>query len=240
MSQSVLLNSVDHKDLRVIAGRGAAWGDDVMFSLTFPQEFRQVQAHYPIVFRATSDATGYEALALFGFETGENLFLDSRESLGWDAHYIPLNIERRPFLIGRHGDELNIHIDPEHPRLSRTEGEELFLPYGGTSPYLERIQSVLLTLHQGLQAMPAFVAALREHALLESFVADIELGDGSQHRLTGFYTINEERLQALSGAALEALQRAGHLEAIYMAIASLSNFRDLIARRERRVGRHAA
>lgn len=240
MSQSVLLNSVDHKDLRVIPGRGAAWGDNVMFSLTFPQEFRHVQAHYPIVFRPTDDATGYEALALFGFETGENLFLGSRESSGWDAHYIPLNIERRPFLIGRHGDELNIHIDPEHPRLSRTEGEELFLPYGGTSPYLERIQSVLLTLHQGLQAMPAFVAALREHELLESFVADIELGDGSQHRLIGFYTINEERLQALSGAALEALQRAGHLEAIYMAIASLSNFRDLIARRERRSGSHAA
>lgn len=237
MSQSVLLHSLEHKDLRVIPDRGAAYGDDVMFTLTFPQEFRQVQAHYPIVFRRTDDATGYEALALFGFETGENLFLGSRESPGWDAHYIPLNIERRPFLIGRHGDELNIHIDLAHPRVSRTEGEELFLPYGGTSPYLERIHSVLLTLHQGLQAMPAFVEALVDYELLESFVADIELNDGSQHRLIGFYSINEERLQALPGPALERLHRAGHLEAIYMAVASLSNFRDLIARRE---GRRAA
>jgi hypothetical protein len=155
----------------------------------------------------------------------------------WDAAYVPLNIERQPFLIGRHGDELNIHVDIDHPRVSRTEGQELFLPHGGTSPYLERIHSVLLTLHQGLQAMPAFVAALTEHALLESFVADIELHDGSQHRLAGFYTINEERLQALPGAALERLQRAGHLEPIYMVLASLSKFRDLIARRERR---HAA
>lgn len=247
MNQSVLLNSLEHKDLRVIPERGAAYGDDVMFSLTFPQEFRHVQAHYPIVFRATSAAgdatgatTGYEALALFGFESGENLFLGSQESPGWDAHYIPLNIERRPFLIGRHGDELNIHIDPEHPRVSRTAGEELFLPYGGTSPYLERIHSVLLTLHQGLQAMPAFVEALVEHQLLESFVADIALNDGSQHRLTGFHTINEERLHALPGAALERLNRAGHLEAIYMAVASLANFRDLIARRERRDSRRAA
>ncbi|KFI08788.1 SapC family protein [Massilia sp. BSC265] len=240
MSQSVLLHSLEHKDLRVIPERGAAYGDDVMFTLTFPQEFRQVQAHYPIVFRRTDDAIGYEALALFGFETGENLFLGSQESPGWDAHYVPLNIERRPFLIGRHGDELNIHIDLDNPRVSRTEGEELFLPYGGTSPYLERIHSVLLTLHQGLQAMPAFVGALVDHELLESFVADIELNDGSQHRLMGFYTINEERLQALPGAALERLHRAGHLEAIYMAVASLSNFRDLIARRERREGRRAA
>lgn len=230
MSQSVLLHNVEHKDLRVISERGAAWGDDVMFSLSFAQEFRQVQAHYPIVFRRT-DAGGYEALALFGFEAGENLFLGPQ---GWDAHYVPLNIERRPFMIGRHGDELHIHIDPEHPRVSRTEGQELFLPYGGTSAYLERIHSVLLTLHQGLQAMPAFIQALVEHELLESFALDVELSDGSQHRLTGFHTIHEERLQALPGAALERLNRAGHLEPIYMALASLANFRDLIARREAR------
>ncbi|MCC2970879.1 SapC family protein [Massilia sp. IC2-476] len=237
MSQSVLLNNLEHKDLRVIAERSAAYGDGVMFSLTFPQEFRQVQAHYPIVFRATSDAAGYEALALFGFEAGENLFLGPQ---GWDAHYVPLNIERRPFMIGRHGDELHIHIDPEHPRLSRTAGEELFLPYGGTSPYLERMHSVLITLHQGLQAMPAFIQALVEHELLESFALDIELNNGAQHRLSGFHTIHEERLQALPGAALEGLNRAGHLEAIYMVLASLANFRDLIARRERRGQPHVA
>ena len=236
MSQSVLLHSLEHKDLRVIPGHSATLGDDVMFTLTFPQEFRLVQAHYPIVFRATPDGS-YEALALFGFEAGENLFLGPH---GWDAHYVPLNMERRPFMIGRHGEELNIHVDLAHPRVSRAMGEELFLPYGGASPYLERVQSVLLTLHQGLQAMPAFVAALREHALLEPFVADIELNDGSQHRLKGFHTIDEERLHALPGAALEALSRAGHLEASYMAVASLANFRDLIARRERSKGRHAA
>jgi hypothetical protein len=234
MSQPVPLHNLEHKDLRVIADHAAAYGDDVMFSLTFPQEFREVQAHYPIVFRATSDATGYEALALFGFEPGENLFLGPQ---GWDAHYIPLAVERHPFLIGRHGDELNVHIDLAHPRVSNTMGEKLFLSYGGTSPYLERIHSVLLTLHQGLQAMPAFVQALVEHELLESFVADIELKDGSRHRLMGYHTINEERLHALPGAALERLSRDGHLQAIYMVVASFAHIRDLIARRERR---HAA
>jgi hypothetical protein len=236
MSQPVLLDSLKHKDLRVIPDRGAAYGDDVMLSLTFPLEFRDVQAHYPIVFRATLDATGYEALALFGFETGENLFLGPQ---GWDAHYVPLAMERQPFLIGRHGDALNVSIDLDHPRVSRTVGQELFLPYGGASDYLERANAVLQTLHQGLQAMPAFVQALVEHALLESFVADIELKDGSQHRLAGFHTINVERLRALPGAALERLNRDGHLEAIHMVVASLANFRDLIARRERREGREA-
>jgi hypothetical protein len=66
--------------------------------------------------------------------------------------------------------------------------------------------------------------------LLESFVFDIQLNDGSQNRLGGFYTINEERLLDLNGAALEQLNRAGHLQAIYMAIASLSNLRALTER----------
>lgn len=237
MSRPVLLHNLEHKDLRVIPERGTAYGDDVMFALSFPQEFRHVQAHYPIVFRATGDAGRYEALALFGFEAGENLFLGPQ---GWDAHYIPLSIERQPFLIGRNGEDLSVYVDLDHPRVSTSQGQELFLPYGGTSAHLEHIQSVLLTLHQGMQAMPAFVQALVEHDLLESFVADIELQDGSQHRLAGYHTINEERLHALPGAALERLNRDGHLEAIYMAVASLANFRDLIARRERRDRRHAA
>ena len=116
------------------------------------------------------------------------------------------------------------------------------MPTGPTTegPAVPVVVTGLGTVNALAHSTPAFVTALREHELLESFVADIELGDGSQHRLIGFYTINEERLQALPGAALEALQRAGHLEAIYMAIASLSNFRDLIARRERRMGGHAA
>jgi len=95
------------------------------------------------------------------------------------------------------------------------------------------MSSVLLTIHQGLEAVPAFIDALLQHDLLESFVLDVELNDRSQHRLTGFFTINEERLGTLDAGRLERLHKAGHLQAIYMALASLSHFRDLIERRNR-------
>lgn len=228
MPNPVLLNNVQHKDLRVRTQRAAALGDDVMFALTFPAEFRTLQAHYPIVFRKTDDATSFEPVALFGFLHGENLFLNDA---GWDAPEVPLLVERQPFLIGREGDELLVHIDVEHPRVGTDEGEPLFLEYGGVTPYLERINSVLLTIHQGFQTTPGFIGALLEHDLLESFVFDIELDDGSQNRLAGFYTIHEERLAALDGAALGRLHRSGYLQAVYMAIASMSQFRALIARK---------
>jgi hypothetical protein len=227
MANSVLLNNVDHQDLRVITRRAAELGDGQMYALTFPDEFRSIQAHYPIVFRKSSEGIGFEPIALLGLQAGQNLFL--REGR-WDAAYLPLALERQPFLIGRSGQELLVHIDLDSPRLSRSEGEALFLPHGGSSDYLQRLNSVLLALHQGLEATPAFIQALQAHELLESFVLDVELNDGSQNRLAGFYTINEERLAGLPGSALQALARAGHLQAIYMAVASLSQLRALIDR----------
>jgi hypothetical protein len=238
MPNHAILNNVDHKHLRVITARGAAYGDAVMSALTFPAEFRELQASYPIVFAKSADGTSFDALALFGFQHGENLFLDERDGVArWDAPAIPLSVERQPFLIGRGGDELSIHVDMDHPRVATgegaVEGEALFLTYGGTTEYLERMASTLRTLHDGLDAARGFTAALLELELLESFVLDIELDDGSQNRLAGFYTINEERLQALSGERLERLNRAGYLQAIYMATASLSQFRGLIDRKNR-------
>jgi hypothetical protein len=229
MANAVLLNNVDHKNLRVDTRRSGDLGDAVMLVPTFPAEFRNVQAHYPIVFRKTAEG-GFQPVALFGFEEGQNLFLDGER---WDAAYVPLAIERQPFLIGVQGEELLVQVDLDHPRVSDS-GEPVFLAHGGTTEFLERMNSVLLALYEGLQGTPAFVSALLEHGLLESFTLDIELEDGSHHRLAGFYTINEERLSALDGAALHTLQQAGHLQSIYMAIASISNFRGLIERRNRR------
>jgi hypothetical protein len=237
MPNHALLNNIEHKHLRVITARGPAYGDAVMSALTFPAEFRELQAHYPIVFARTgdSDGDGFDALALLGFEQGENLFLGQN---GWDAHYIPLSIERQPFLIGRNAgnpDELLIHVDMDSPRVTTSplDGEALFLSYGGSSEHLERISSVLRTLHDGLQTGRDFIAALVHLELLESFVLDIELDDGSQNRLAGFYTIHEERLAALNPEQLGRLHAAGYLQAIYMVVASMSRFRDLIERKNR-------
>lgn len=229
MTRIVLLNNVDHARLRVDTARRRGLGDDVMFAPTFPDEFRSVQAHYPIVFRKT-EAGSFEPIALFGFEDGRNLFLDETQ---WDAAYVPLSIERQPFLIGVDGDQMMVHIDLDNPRVGMESGESIFLEYGGTSEFMEHKSSVLRALFEGLQSNPAFVGALLAHDLLESFTLDVELDDGSRNRLAGFYAINEERLAGLDGAALGELNRNGHLQPIYMTIASVSNFVALIQRMNR-------
>jgi len=67
--------------------------------------------------------------------------------------------------------------------------------------------------------------------LLESFVLDAQLSDGSEHRLAGFYIINEDVLAELEAEQLDLLNKRGYLEAIYMAVASMSNLPALLERK---------
>jgi hypothetical protein len=227
MTRHALLNNVAHKNLRVITDRTARLGDDVMAVLTFPAEFRNVQAHYPIVFSKSKEGE-FSPLALFGFRDKQNLFLGAG---GWEVPYVPLMVERQPFLIGNAGkEEQVIHIDLDSPRVSQTEGEPVFLEHGGSTEFLDRMGSLLATIHQGLPATQPFVAALNEHNLLESFALDIKLRDGGEHRFAGFYTIQEERLAKLDAQTLARLHEKGYLQAVYMVIASLANFRDMVER----------
>ncbi len=236
MTNHVLLNNVDHKDLKVITTRSAEYGDDKQCAITFFWEFRSIQAHYPVFFTRDADSGKYTAVAMFGFEDGENLFLGDA---GWDVSYVPLSVVREPFLIGfqqsaagggSRGDPV-IHVDMDSPRISDSEGEGLFLAHGGISPFLDEMNSVLNTINEGHAVHELFMQELVKHDLLEPFALDVTLNDGSQHRMMGFHTINEDVLYELGGEALADLNEKGFLLPIYMAVASLSNIRDLIDRK---------
>ena len=97
MANHQMLDNVAHKDLRIITTRSAKYGDNIASTGIFPIEFRRVQAEYPIVFRKSPSVDHFEAAAMMGLADGENLFLDDE---GWHARYLPMTIERQPFLIG--------------------------------------------------------------------------------------------------------------------------------------------
>lgn len=239
MTNFVLLNNVDHQDIRIITERSQKYGDDVMFAMTFPHEFRDVQAWYPILFHRDDNGDFYP-LALFGFQQGENLFLDES---GWHAPYVPAMIRREPFLIGFQASKDSgdadkarvLSLDTDHPRVSKESGERLFQPLGGRTPLLEDIANLLEIIYQGHQQNKAFVSALQEHNLIESVNFDITLNDGSKNQLLGFYAIHEERLQELPGSTLEMFNREGFLMPIFMVLASMSNMRRLIDLRNKRL-----
>lgn len=234
MTAHIILTTEAHRDLRISPDRGADHGDAVMSSLVVPSEFRQVQHEYPILFRLNHERDSFTALALFGFETGENLFLEDGR---WDARYRPLAIDIQPFLIGMPDGEgeKQVHIDMASPRIGGEEGMRVFDADGRPTPYLETVTEQLGALDEGYQASAGFFDALKRHDLLEPLTLEITLDDGSINRLVGFHVIDEDRLRALDGDALGQLHAADHLLPIFMALASLASLGALIARKNRRM-----
>ena len=236
MSNHHILNPNDHAELRVRTEAGGAFGDTVMACLAIPAEFRAVQAHYPIVFRRDISTGQFSTLAMFGFDNGENLFLDGDT---WDARYRPLAQSIQPFLIGRPASEgaiAQVHVDMDHPRIAKNgEGMRVFDGDGRPTPFMEGIATKLSDLDQGYRQMPEFCATLDQMELLEPFTLEVPLNDGSRHSLVGYHIIAEERLASLDGSALGMVQAKGYLLPIFMAVASVSRFSDLVARKNARL-----
>ncbi|MGL6161173.1 SapC family protein [Microbulbifer sp.] len=239
MSNTKLLDNIVHKDLRVIAGHSVEFGDGVNQVLVFPTEFVDAQREYPILFRWDSAENEYQAIALLGLDPGENLFLNEQ---GWDARYVPAVLDRGPFLIGfqhRHVDgelvkEPMIHVDMDNPRVSETEGEPVFLPHGGNSPYLEKISGILRRIHEGAKIRKAMFAAFEEHGLIEPVKVEVKLSDAEQYTLEDFFTISGEKLASLNGVALESLNKTGFLKMAFEVVTSLDNVASLIERKNRK------
>ena len=238
MADHAILTPETHRDLRIATARGAELGDAVMASIAVPDEFRRLQNEYPILFQLNPERDSFTPVALFGFEAGENLYLDGDR---WDARYLPLAIDIQPFLIGgAPGDvELTqVHIDMGHPRAADDgggAGVRVFDEDGRPTPYLEGVIDKLGALDAGYEGVADFIAALRRHELLEPFTLEVTLDDGSTNRLVGFHVIDEDRLRGLDAAALGELHAADHLLPIFMALASLSNLTALIVRKNTRV-----
>ncbi len=233
-----LLNNVEHKNLKVKRDYGIGFGHDQMCVPVYPAELRHAQGEYPLVF--AKDAEGkMQLVALLGLEQGENLYLNNNE---WQASYKPLLIEKGPFLIGRNANPndntLSIHVDLDDPRLidssdDVSDADSIFLPHGGNSDYIDNIANVLSTIHAGQDENYKFVEACHALELTESFVLDIKLGGDNTARLSGFHTINEEKFNALSKEDVASLFEQGHLQSIYMVLASMAQLRRVIEYKKR-------
>ncbi|MDJ0699176.1 MAG: SapC family protein [Woeseiaceae bacterium] len=241
MTNHALLDNVTHADLRVNTVYERGHGFDVNSTRVFPVEFSQLQMDYPLFFIKSAESGHFEAIALFGFSDGENLYLkDGR----WDAAYIPLTVARQPFLIGFQEQDHDgvpktvpvVHIDLDHPSVSRTEGEPVFLEHGGEGPLLERATSILMAIHEGYEASESLSKLLVGLELIESVELKIEFNDGSKQNVSGLYTINEDKLRALSADGLEALHEKGHLQTVYMMLASMPNVARLIKKKNVTLG----
>lgn len=245
MPRYELLNNVTHRDLRVVTRFGREYGDQVALVPAFPTEFAELQREYPIFLRKDRDSGDWQAVALLGFESDENLFLQDGR---WNANYLPGYVARGPFLIGFQQQNIDgekrtepvIHVDMDHPRIRTAESEAdaaqvVFLPHGGHSAYLEHITAVLRGIRDGADAGKAIFTAFDELGLIQPMNIELKFDEQQGTHLTGLHGIDRDRLAALDAEALYRLHRSGYLEGAYLMLASTHNLRRLMAEKQRRL-----
>lgn len=233
----MLLNNLDHAELGVRMGHGADFGDDLNQLPIFPAEFEEAQRDYAIVFRR--DDQGLRAVVLLGFDARENLFLSNG---GWQARYVPAIQRRGPLSIEYRGDHANaepepmIHIDLDHPRVGRGEGEPLFLPHGGNAPALELMADALRIVHEGVGAGRALGAALEAAGLLQPVQLDVDVGHGRRYQVADVLAVDRQALANLDAQTLHRLNGPGFLALAVLAAASLANIGRLAALKRDQLG----
>lgn len=236
MNNYVMLNNVDHFDLKVIDNLFLQVSDNKTAVLAFPTEFANIQKEYPILLSKDPSSGNFQAVALLGIKKDENLFLHANggeAGYSWVADYVPAVISKGPFITGfreQAGGEVEamVYLDITSPKLSRTSGKPLFLPHGGNSPYLDYIAKLLNVIQTGKEIGEVMFAQFSELDLIEPITINIDLVNGDKHQVRGYFTISEEKLKNLSGANLALLSKSGFLQGAYLMLASLSNIEKLI------------
>lgn len=225
---------------RIITDRGAEYGDNLHVAQVVPQEFSSLCAFYPILIAGNPDRAGYRFVAIFGFEPGENLYLEGNQ---WDAGYVPITVRQQPFLLvpqeikneeGNTETVPMLAIDNDSPRVSTERGEPIFDADGEPTEWFRGINQMLSILVEGSNMGRELLRKLDVLELLEPLQMGIRLVDGSALRLEGLHTINEVRLRELSDQAVLELHRLGYLDCIYSMRASLGHLGALARRKNTR------
>jgi len=241
---TVLLDNEQHQDVRVDTRAAREYGDLVNRALVLSSEFGDAAREFPVLLYKDAGADRYAAHAILGFDKDENLFIEDDR---WVSRYVPASMARGPFSLGflqrDEGEagtvDVKVMIDDDDPRVG-SDGQALFLELGGESPFLEKIKTVLRTIDAGMRSDAVFYPQLLEMGLLEQVNIRITLDDDKQYEFADYFSVDREKLAALTEDQLATLNRSGTLGLVFLLSSSVANFQHLIRRRNERgaTGRH--
>lgn len=195
-------------------------------------EITFAMAHYPLVFVMEEGATVPALVALVGNGDGKNQFVS--DTGAWRAQsYIPAWVRRYPFiLVNQTAESPNaaLAFDPTSDLLSDQHPVKLIQDSQATEA-LNGVLAFQRNMAASLEATVAVAKALHEAEVLEAASLTFKAPDGTSEpkNVTGFMVVNEEKLRALDGAALEKLNQANALGLAFAQLFSMKNLQNLAA-----------
>jgi hypothetical protein len=258
MAQLVAINPQLHQQLRLHPAKAEWHSKGIQLMPVVPTEFASMATQAPIVLTKNGQTGQFVSVALLGFAPGENLFFSNNS---WQGDYVPLQIQRQPFFLGQAeaagqtstesgnsggtqgAPEFVVCIDNDSPTIcpptsqgsNSDDTQQLFTESGADSAYFQQAKQCLAELLRGEQQLQQLMQALLGHDLLQPLSLDIVFDNEQSTRLNGLYTIDQQKLAALSAVALSELHQAGWLLPIYTLIASTAQIYPLIARKNRQL-----
>lgn len=186
-------------------------------------EFADAGAEYPIVF--AGEGNSVVPTAILGVTGAQNAFVDADGA--WTGRYIPAFIRRYPFVFSTETDagQLILHVDENFEGLNeKDKGERLFDGDGEQTAYLKGVLGFLQDYQGRFNRSQLYCKKLVDLDLLRPMQAEFTLAGGEKRSLTGFQTVDREKLKALDPDTLVQMMRTDELECTFMHLASLRHF----------------
>jgi hypothetical protein len=222
----VVLDRNIHQQLRIADDRDFSFARSCQSAILAAVELSQAIKEFPVVFIKEND--GYLPAAVFGLQQNQNLFVD--ETGKWAARYTPAFIRRYPFVLAlgqNEDDPMTVCIDEASAWVNREKGQPLFVD-GKNSPQLESAILLLEDYKVQMDATLALVKQLSDAELFSEKTAEFKLNDGQAFSLSGFFTLDMEKLSKLPPQTIYNLLQSGALHIAYLHLSSLDNWGRLV------------
>ncbi|MEO0465134.1 MAG: SapC family protein [Pseudomonadota bacterium] len=221
--KAVPVSAKKHAKLCVKAGESYSFASKVNSVPLTAAEFAEAGAEYPVVF--AGEGENIIPTAILGVAGESNAFVS--EEGGWSGRYIPAFIRRYPFVFSQQTEDnqLVLHIDESFEGCNtKGRGERLFDSDGAQTQYLKNVLAFLQDYQARFTRSQAFCKRLVDLDLLRPMQAQFTLPDSGTRSLTGFMTVDREKLKALDAETLTAMMSTDELECVFLHLASLRHF----------------
>lgn len=235
-SHVVTINKDKHAKLRAKPNLDFAHAKELNLAAVMLTEISAVAANFPIIFIQHPENKVVRPAALFGLRPGENFFYGQD---GWDATYVPLLVQRHPFLIGADdanpdSNNLTMCIDTTSPYLTEGEGIALFDDQGNGTDFLTSRNQLLTEIFEGEKVTNQFVAKVQQLDLLKPFELLLQGQDAITRKVAGLMTLDEAKLRQMPNDVLQELHKLDFLAALYVIYGSLFQIHRLMQLRNRK------
>jgi len=228
MANFVPVRKEQHQNLKLASKRDLAHIAGQHIITITATEYAQASASFPIVLVKNPDSPRYRSVAMLGLEAGENLYYNDKK---WSGLSLPQSVGMSPFSLGLDPEKentLTACVDVDSALVGEDKDLALFEDDGKESELLVNVQNSLGRLYENEKMTENFIKELEENDLLQELELKIDLSSGEKKKLTGLFTVNEDKVKSLADDKVLDFHKRGLFVPIYAMLGSLGQVNRLV------------